>query len=403
MQNPELDAMIKESAEKTKVDSAWKKPEVFQYNSTSDQAKITDLFKSGKIRDTFDPIISIAESEFELLHPELRHNQKEREEYVASILEQGNEYGEWVLNQGSLIRYPDRDTYRKLRTYRYKNLITKEEQEKLNRARPAVFGLSVGGNIAVALVRNGIGQAIALGDFDKPDVPGIGRNVTDIRDLGLSKIDAVAKQISYIDPFLEQKHFHDGFHNDIKGELTAYQPDAVFDEIDDMTGSAAMRIFCRDFKIPYLTAADVGDRATLELIRHDLGSRKLYAGWVSDKDAQRMMSGEVFNEKQDMIISKSIGLSNLLAVPRLMESYSKLGVETSGTPQLGSTSLMAAGYAVMAYRNVLLNNNPKEGLTALKPDVLLKTRPSLLKICKTLMRYFSSTTTAKQNEDEYCT
>ncbi|MGI6699354.1 MAG: ThiF family adenylyltransferase [Christensenellales bacterium] len=386
MKNPELEAIIKESAEKTKVDLMWKKPEVFQYNSTSDQVRMTALYKNGEIHDTFDPIVDIAESEFELLHPELRHNPKEREEFVVSILKQGNEYGEWVFNQGSLIRYPDRDIYRKLRTFRYKNLITKEEQDKLNKARPAVFGLSVGGNIAVALVRNGIGQAIALGDFDKPDVPGIGRNVTDIRDFGLSKLDAVAKQISYIDPFIEQKHFREGFHDEIKSELVEYQADALFDEIDDMIGSAAMRIFCRDFKIPYLTVADVGDRATLELIRHDLGGRKLYAGRISDRDAQRMMSGDVSDEELDMILSKSIGLSNLLAAPRLMESYGKLGVETSGTPQLGSTSLIAAGYAVMAYRNVLLDKSPKEGLTALKPDVVLKTRPSLFNLCKALIR-----------------
>lgn len=387
MNNPEFDALIKESKEKTKVDWAWKAPEVFQYNSTSDQNRITKLFKTGEIRYTYDPIIDIAESEFELRYPWLIHSQKERKEYIASVLEQGNEYGEWVFNQDSLIRYPNRMIYRELRTSRYKSLISQEEQEKLNRARPAIFGLSVGGNIAVALVRNGIGESIALGDFDKPDIPGIGRNVTDIRDLGLSKLNAVAKQISYIDPFIEQKHFHNGFHNNIKNDLSEYQPDALFDEIDDMKVSAAMRTFCYDFKIPFFTAADVGDRATLELIRHDLGRKELFAGRVSEREVQRIITGNISGEELTIIFSKSIGISNLIASPRLIDSYYKLGKETTGIPQLGSTSLLAAGYAVMAYRNVLLGMHPKEGLTALKPDVLLRTCPSLLSVIKALMRF----------------
>lgn len=382
--NPELDALIKKSAEETEVRLPWEEPEIFQYNSTKDQVRMVELYNSGRVRNTFRPLRRIAESEFELFHPELMHKSKEREEYIASVLEQGNEYGEWVFNQGELIQYPDRDTYRKLRTYRYRNLINAIEQERLNQARPAVFGLSVGGNIAVALVRNGIGEAVALGDFDTVDVAGIGRNVADVRDVGVSKIDTVAKQISILDPFIEQRHFRGGFYEDMEGELAEYRPDAIFDEIDDVVGSVAIRAFCRRLNTQYLTAADMGDRAILESVRHNLGHRKLYAGMVSDKDIKKLVSGEASDGEQAIIFAKSLGISNLAATPRLIESYAKLGEEVSGVPQLGSTALMATGLAVMAYRDTLLDKKSKEGIVTLKPDVLMRTKPSLPKIIKGL-------------------
>ncbi|MGI6612012.1 MAG: ThiF family adenylyltransferase [Candidatus Nanosyncoccaceae bacterium] len=383
MKNLELDAMIKKSAEETRARWPWREPEVFNYNSTKDQVRMANLLNSKEVRDTFDPIEGIAESEFELLYPELIDKPKEREEYVASVLEQGNEYGEWVFNQGFLIRYPDRNRYRDLRTYRYRNLITKEEQERLNQSQAAVFGLSVGGNIAVALARNGIGRALALGDFDVMDISGLGRTVADIRDVGFSKLDVVAKQVSMLDPFIEQKHFREGFRENIKDELVEFGPDVIFDEIDSMPTSAVIRVFCRELKIPYLTAADVGVRPTLE-VRYNWDNKKLYAGMVSDRDAEKMMSGEASDEEQAIIFAKSVGIANMLATPRLIESYSKIGEELAGVSQLGSTALMTAGFSVQACVDILLGNNPREGLTALKPDVALKTKPSILETVRIL-------------------
>lgn len=379
MENTELNAMIHKSAEKTQANASWKQPEVFDYNSTQDQVRMQELFESGQIQNTFDPIKQIAESEFELAHPELKYNEKARQEFVNDILSQGNSHGEWVYMQGDLIRYPQRDVYRELRTYRYRNLVTKEEQAKLNEARPSVFGLSVGGNIAVAIARNGIGKAIAIGDPDTLDVTGIGRNVTTMRNLTESKLDAVAKQISQIDPFIEQKHFKQGFSKEIQTELAEFKPDALFDEVDHMPSSATMREFCKTVRLPYFNVSDVGERAILEVIRHDLRNAKLYAGHgLSDKVAKRVARGEMSGEDESMVFTKTVGMRNVLATPRLIESSLEVGKKLAGIPQLGSTALMAAGYAVAAYRNVLLGRANIDGMSTIKIDNMLNKQLSFL-------------------------
>ena len=377
MENAELNAMIHKSAELTKADSSWKQPETFSYDSIQDQMRMQELFESGQIKNTFDPIEQIAESEFELEYPELKYNEKARQEFVKDVLLQGNSHGEWVYMQGDLIRYPKRDTYRDLRTYRYRNLITKEEQAKLNEARPSIFGLSVGGNIAVAIARNGIGKAIALGDPDTLDVTGIGRNVTTMKDLTESKLNAVAKQISQIDPFMEQKHFKQGFNKEMETELVNFKPDVIFDEVDHMLSSAMMRQFSREQKLPYFNVSDVGERTVLEIVRHDLRDAKLYAGrGLPDDVVESLLRGELSDEDESMICMKTVGARNVLATPRLIESSLEIGKNLAGIPQLGSTALMAAGYAVTAYRNSILGRSNADGISVIKADKMLGVKPS---------------------------
>lgn len=391
MENKELSAMIRKSAEQTQANSKWSQPEVFDYDDIKDQQRMQELFESGQIQDTFDPVAQIAESEFEFKHPELKYNQTARKEYIKSVLDLGESYGKWVYMQNDLVRYPDPDTYRDLRTYRYRNLITEEEQAVLNEAKPAVFGMSVGGNIAATIARNGIGRAIALGDYDTLDVAGIGRNVTTMKDLTESKLDAVAKQISQIDPYLEQKHFSQGFNKDMQFELATFCPDALFDEVDHMPSSAAIREFCRSIRLPYFSAADVGDRAVIEVIRHDLGKRKLYASWwISDKKARALANGELSSEEEAKIFAKSLGLRNVLASPRLIESNYEIGNSLAGVSQLGTTALVAAGYVVKAYRNVLLGERQRAGIIPEKADKNLGQKVSFTEYQRALDAYWNS-------------
>ncbi|MBI4415072.1 MAG: hypothetical protein HY566_02435, partial [Candidatus Kerfeldbacteria bacterium] len=59
--------------------------------------------------------------------------------------------------------------YFRLKTNRNQDLITAAEQEKLARYRVAVFGMSVGSNIAFVLTQAGISREITIADFDDLD------------------------------------------------------------------------------------------------------------------------------------------------------------------------------------------------------------------------------------------
>lgn len=79
---------------------------------------------------------------------------------------------------------------------------TKENQDKLMRAKVAVAGLGgLGSNIAVALARVGVGQ-LHLIDFDKVDLSNLNRQHYFIRHLGMNKTDALSKQLLQINPYL---------------------------------------------------------------------------------------------------------------------------------------------------------------------------------------------------------
>ena len=80
---------------------------------------------------------------------------------------------------------------------------TKENQDKLMRAKVAVAGLGgLGSNIAVQLARVGIGQ-LHLIDFDTVDLSNLNRQHYFIRHLGMNKTDALAQQLLQINPYLQ--------------------------------------------------------------------------------------------------------------------------------------------------------------------------------------------------------
>lgn len=388
MSKPELDDLINQSKNESSTRKKWSQPEIYDCSKLNDQVSLEQALRDGRVRSVVDQIGSIAVEIFEMDYPDLTNNDASKKEFVNDIESAGNEYGRWVLFPWSseLVRFPDPNKYMNLRTYRYRDLITAEEQAKLSMSRAAIFGMSVGGNLAISLVRNGMVGAIALGDYDYPSVSNIGRANINLADLGTSKVDIVAKNISYIDPFLQQKHFSDGFEPSMLQELSEFNPHVVADEIDHMPSSARIRSFCRDSGSAYINVSDVHDRAVLEVCRHDLGKSPLYAGRINDDVADKLTSGRMSEADESDIFARTVGLTNL--TPRLIESSVRVGEDLNGIPQLGSTALIAAGFATMAYREIILGKNTiNTGVASLKPDKVLGIKPKLSDVTRAFVAY----------------
>lgn len=85
---------------------------------------------------------------------------------------------------------------------------TKEVQEKLRRARVAVCGLGgLGSNIAVSLARCGIG-GLHLIDFDCVDLTNLNRQQYFIRQLGMTKPEALKEILQSVNPYLSVRTDH---------------------------------------------------------------------------------------------------------------------------------------------------------------------------------------------------
>lgn len=362
----------------------WCQPLLFRLAKDEEKAGLQAILQSGKVRSVLDPVERIANNLFELEHPSQKKDEAARKAFVEQERFQSEKFGVWVFFpwSGELVRYPEEEDYYHLRTYRYRNLLTREELETLRHKRCAVIGMSVGSNVVLSLVRNGFCGAVALADMVSPNVSNIGRAEFDMRDLCATKLDAVAKRVSYIDPFVEQLHFHEGFNEMETEPLKTWQPDLVLDEIDDMQASARIRKFCKSNQLPYLSVSDVDDRVVLEICRFDQeASRSLYASNISDQKAQQMMDGKITGYAEAVFFGKTVGFHNLS--PKLVASNLEIDKTLSGIPQLGSTSVVAGGYAAVACRDILLNRKVKSGLSSLYISHATQ-RPMLMNLFATL-------------------
>ena len=81
----------------------------------------------------------------------------------------------------------------------------KDLQEKFSSATVAVCGLGgLGSNIAIALVRAGIGKLLLI-DFDHVDITNLHRQQYKVNQIGLYKADALAENLIEIAPYTEVK------------------------------------------------------------------------------------------------------------------------------------------------------------------------------------------------------
>lgn len=190
----------------------WSQPEIFDLKDPLDEQKCEEALLNGSIVRVTDPLRIIAANLFEYEHPaysEKVDSGRARADFCESLAREGEKFGNWVLYpwSGNLVRFPEVDDLRKLRTARNRDLITPEEQRKLFDSSVAVFGLSVGGNVVDRLVQGGICGKVIFGDMDTLEIPNLNRLNASYTQIGTTKVDILAKRISETDPYLEQIHF----------------------------------------------------------------------------------------------------------------------------------------------------------------------------------------------------
>lgn len=368
--------------------SKWEQPLIFDLTKDEDEYKVEDMIKNKEIVSVLDPIEVILNDLFETKFPSLKNNDEKRKEFINSQFRKGDKFGKWVFFPWSkeLIRYPNEEDYREIRTFRYRDFVSKEEQIKLNNVSYAIFGMSIGSNVALSLIRNGIGNKILLCDFDVPSIANMGRAEFNINDLGVTKVDVIAKKISILDPFVKQVHIKEPYCDKSNPILDDFNPDFIFDEIDNMRASAQLRLYARNKKKVYLNCSDVHNNVSMEVIRHDLGRNDLYASSLKDKDAFKVINGELNEKEQEVLFAKTIGISIL--TPQLVNSCTYgYGKTNCGIPQLGSTAVVSGGFSAVTLRHIILGDKIKTGVYNIKMSKALKQRNKISEWIDTYKKY----------------
>lgn len=142
---------------------------------------------------------------------------------------------------------------------REERLIGKENVEKLNKSKVAVFGIGgVGSFVVEGLSRAGIGK-FQLVDNDTVDITNINRQIhANITTVGKNKVDVMKKRILSINPEAEVDVSTEFFMPGSK--LVDNSLDYIVDAIDTVTGKIELVCRANELNIPIISAMGTGNK-----------------------------------------------------------------------------------------------------------------------------------------------
>ncbi|HXV27258.1 MAG TPA: ThiF family adenylyltransferase [Candidatus Paceibacterota bacterium] len=272
-----------------------------------------------------------------------------------------------LIRQGRWVHYPWLNTlvhvlaepeFNRVRTSRNANLITFAEQKKFYDTVVGVAGLSVGSNVALSVVLAGGARRIRLADFDELELSNTNRLIAGVHQLGLPKTTVIARRIWEINPYAHVGIFDRGLNaTNVASFMRGL--DVVVDEMDDFVIKQRLRELARKQRIPLLSAADNGDRSTIDVERHDLGRTPYFLGRLGTTDVARFSA--LRGNKQETIrtIARLIGAEHHPV--RMIRSLPAIGETLVSVPQLGGTALIGASAVTYLIRGIVAGDAMPSG------------------------------------------
>lgn len=140
-------------------------------------------------------------------------------------------------------------------------LLGAEGLTKLRNARVAIFGLGgVGGYVAEALARSGIGQ-MDLIDDDTINLTNLNRQVLALHStIGMSKVEAAKKRIMDIDPTIQVRTFETFYLPETAAQFDFSSYDYVIDAIDTVTGKLELIAQAKNAGVPVISCMGTGNK-----------------------------------------------------------------------------------------------------------------------------------------------
>jgi len=140
-------------------------------------------------------------------------------------------------------------------------LIGDAKMKALFNSHVMVIGLGgVGSWSAESLARSGVGT-LTLVDFDEICVTNFNRQLHALdRTVGSQKVDVMAERMQKINPAAKIRSIPQFYNSETSSSIFSVRPDYVIDAIDNVTAKCHLLAFCREQKIPVVTATGSGGR-----------------------------------------------------------------------------------------------------------------------------------------------
>lgn len=254
--------------------------------------------------------------------------------------------------------------YFKLKTNRNQDLITAEEQKKLFDYTVAVFGMSVGSNIAFVLTQAGISREIIVADYDDLDTTNLNRIFGGVHQIGLNKSVLASRKIYEDNPYAKVTILPKGVNEkNLKSLLERKKVDCIIEEIDDIKMKITIHRLAMEYKVPVIMVTDNGDGIVLHIERYDLGYKKIFHKeldyWESKMKQFETEKGSEKKIAGGIIMDDIVGGTSLVD-PKMLASVKKvLDKKLISWPQLGSAAMLGGVYATYALKKILLNEDKR--------------------------------------------
>jgi molybdopterin-synthase adenylyltransferase len=136
--------------------------------------------------------------------------------------------------------------------------VSKETQQRIRNCRLLIAGCGIGSTLAEAAARLGFERFI-FADGDTVDNHNLNRQDYEAVDIGLPKVNGLARRIRNINPQTDIQQLNEPLTPDNVDDIVA-SSDIVFDTIDflDLSGIVALHDACKKHGKPMITALSVG-------------------------------------------------------------------------------------------------------------------------------------------------
>lgn len=358
--------------------ASWKEPSKLNLRNGEDKKLLQQLIDSQEINEVIDPI---EESITELYHIKFPSeidsiDQQNFTRFQRNLIQESSDgYGIWAHFSWSkkLVHFPTKQHWHVLRTSRNRNLVTEEEQNILFNSTVLILGLSVGSSVVESLLAQGIGGKYILVDLDTLSPSNLNRIRVPYDQIGVHKVDVIAKKVSEFDPYIEQVHFREGLNEKNLAEIIAqHRPSVVIDEMDNLKMKLLLRQKAKEHQIPVLMATDDGDNVLLDIERFDQNpNAPVLHGKLPQEIIDSVLNGEKLpREKAGMIIGEYfVGWENV--PPRMVASLKEVGKTLPSWPQLGGAAEYAGVTSAYCVKKILLNESLDSGRFLIGPDIQL--------------------------------
>lgn len=140
-------------------------------------------------------------------------------------------------------------------------LLGTQAMEKLARSRVIIFGIGgVGGYVAEALVRSGIG-AIDLVDKDRVCITNLNRQIIATRKtIGQYKTDVMRERIKEINPDCRVEVHRCFYLPETKDQFLFQQYDYIVDAIDTVSGKIQLVLQAKEANVPIISSMGAGNK-----------------------------------------------------------------------------------------------------------------------------------------------